>query len=345
MYKIFRIVFCVIVLATSQCLWANEIDSLQKKVLLTEVSLGENISSVSARKIEIAFATACLLSKKYEAVFPKEVIQQLQEKQLPSSSITEIKQGLTAIQIDYVAQLKILRLGNVLRITLLLDNVLDTIPSQSGIGYSLLTYRIANSKDSILYDVALLEGIQRALAVTTKEPKLFADLEGKFQVIPTSTLIVGGIAFFGNDSFPKWDLFKEKTAVSYDAVTSMFLELKDNKNFTTYDIDSRDSLFAMFHLYGLENYQAPTVQEIKAMYTNEVTHYITGTLVRTATGADLDLYLCYVNGKTAKLNAMFKSSSKIKNDSKIEFKEKLLSTLKDLMTQYPSILEPMKKKQ
>ncbi len=344
MIKFLCIFFSFTLIFSSNVLLADEVETIQKKVFLTEVSLGENISSVSARKIEIAFATACILSKKYEAVFPKEVIKELQEKQIPHSNITEIKQGLAAIKIDYAAQLKILRLGNVLRITLILDDLTDTLSAQSGIGYSLLTFRIANSKDSILYDVALLEGIQRALAVTTKEPKLFAGLEGKFQVIPTSTLIVGGIAFIGNDSFPKWDIFKEKTAVSYDAVHSMFLELKDNKNFTTYDIDSRDSLFAMFHLYGLENYQAPTVQEIKAMYANEVTHYITGTLVRTATGADLDLYLCYVNGKTSKLNAMFKSSSKIKNDNKIEFKETLLNTLKDLIKQYPSILEPMKKK-
>jgi len=344
MNKYLCILFCSALLLCSKFLSANELDSLQKKVLLIEVSLGENISSVSARKIEIAFATACLLSKKYEAIFPKEVIKQLQDKQLPHSDISEIKKGLTSIQVEYAAQLKILRLGNVVRVTLLLDNLYDTLPVQSGIGYSLLTYRIANSKDSILYDVALLEGIQRALAVSTKEPKLFAGLDGKFQVIPTSPLIVGGIAFIGNDSFPKWDLFKEKTAVSYDAVSTMFLELKDNKNFTTYDIDSRDSLFAIFHLYGLENYQAPTVQEIKAMHANEVTHYITGTFVRTKDGADLQLYLCYVNGKTTKLNAMFKASAKIKNDSKAEFKETLISTLKDLMKQYPSILEPMKKK-
>lgn len=344
MNKFHCILFFLVLLLTPFLLSATEIDSLQKKVFLTEVSLGDNITTVSARKIEIAFATACLLSKKYEAVFAKEVITQLQEKKLPYSDIDEIKNGLSSIQVEYAAQLKILRLGNILRITLYLDNLTDTLPVQSGIGYSLLTYRIANSKDSILYDVALLEGIQRALAVTTKEPKLFVGLEGKFQVIPTSTLIVGGLAFIGNDSFPKWDLFKEKTAVSYDAVNTMFLELKDNKNFTTYDIDSRDSLFAMFHLYGLENYQAPTVQEIKAMYANEVTHYITGTFVRTKNGADLELYLCYVNGKTSKLNAMFKASAKIKSDSKVEFKETLLSTLKDLLKQYPSILEPMNKK-
>jgi hypothetical protein len=337
----FVILLFILFISFVQCaqLKSQVVDSVQKRILLTEVALGDNITNVSTKKIEIAFTTACLLSKEYEPLLPKEIVKELRQKNLPYSNLKEITQNLSQVNVSYVSQLSILRLGNVLRISMKVDNVNDTLPAQTGIGYSLLNYRVSNAKDSILYDVALLEGIQKALAIAVKKPKLFASLEGKLQVIPSSPLIIGGIAFFGNDSFPKWDLFKEKTAVSYDAVASMFLEMKDNKNFTTYDIDSRDSLFAMFHLYGLENYQAPTVQEIKAMYANEVTHYITGTFVRTAEGADLQLILCYVNGKTTKLNALYSSKASIKNDSKLEFKDILIKTLRDLLRQYPSLLD------
>ena len=320
-------------------LQSQVVDSLQKRILLTEVALGDNITNVSTKKIEIAFTTACLLSKQYEPLLPKQIVTELRQKNLPYSSLKEITQNLSQVNVSYVAQLSILRLGNVVRISMKVDNVNDTLPVQTGIGYALLNYRVANAKDSILYDVALLEGIQKSLAQVMKQPKLFVSLDGKFQVIPSSPLIIGGIAFIGNDSFPKWDLFKEKTAVSYDAVASMFMEMKDNKNFTTYDIDSRDSLFAIFHLYGLENYQAPTVQEIKAMYANEVPYYITGLFIRTAQGADLQLILCYVNGKTSKLNALYSSKASIKNDSKVEFKEVLIKTLKDLLVQFPSLLD------
>lgn len=337
----FVILLCIILVSFFQNdhLQSQVVDSTQKRIFLTEVALGDNITNVSAKKIEIAFATACLLSKQYEPMLPKEIVRELQQKKLPHSNLKEITQNLSAVNVTYLAQLSILRLGNVLRISMKVDDINDTLPSQTGIGYSLLNYRVSNAKDSILYDVALLEGIQKALAQVMKQPKLFASLDGKLQVIPSSPLIIGGIAFIGNDSFPKWDLFKEKTAVSYDAVASMFLEMKENKNFMTYDIDSRDSLFAIFHLYGLENYQAPTVQEIKAMYANEVPYYITGMFIRTAKGADLQLIFCYVNGKTSKLNALYTSKASITNDSKVEFKEVLIKTLRDLLAQYPSLLD------
>ncbi len=339
MSKLYLNSLLVIFFAISYTSYSQSKEESNQRIFLKEVAIGDNVTNVSAKKIEIAFSTACFLAKEYEAILPKTLLNELQEKKLPHSDYNEIQKHFKTINVSYVANLSVLRLGNVLRISLTMDPVNDTLKSSTGIGYSLLTYRIGNSHDSILYDVSLLESIQKALAIAVNKPKLFAGLEGKLQVIPSSTLVVGGIVFFGNDSFPKWDLFKEKTAVSYDAVASMFLELKDNKNFTTYDIDSRDSLFAIFHLYGLENYQAPTVQEIKAMYANEVTYYVTGTFFRTSEGADLKLYFCSVNGKTNKLNAIYQSSDFIKTDSNLEFKYILIKTLQDLIRQYPSLLD------
>lgn len=103
------------------------------------------------------------------------------------------------------------------------------------------------------------------------------------------------MSFVDDPSQPSWELFKNHTVNGFDVVVNVFDAMKSAADYVCYDVDSRDSIFALFKLYLIENDNEPSRQELDALHKLEVQYYIRGTCHRTPGGADIELYFCSVN--------------------------------------------------
>lgn len=179
----------------------------------------------------------------------------------------------THLKVDRLLFINIMRLENMLRVALIMTKAPAYDQKQEGVGYALIRYRNERTGKRI-YDTALLEALQRAIAQAVGNPSLFGSVR------PAPALVVGGIHFRDMSMKPKWQLFENKIPVSYEAILSIFDAIKNAPNYVAYDIDSRDSMYAMRNLYMVENYQAPTPIEMSILEQFDVSYIISGSFTR-----------------------------------------------------------------
>jgi hypothetical protein len=103
------------------------------------------------------------------------------------------------------------------------------------------------------------------------------------------------MVFSSSGSFAPWIVFDKHTVAAYDAVVNVFDTLKNSSDVVCYDVDSRDSVFALFRLYLIENDATPSITELDALHRLEVEYYITGACTRTEDGAEMSLSLARIN--------------------------------------------------
>lgn len=287
---------CLVMFLPAQGRLSAAGDSLApKKIVLASVECGRKLVFPTT-KVEAGFALALQLSKQYSLVSAKEADSV--EKHLSASaprtkeiSSLELAKHLQAGAIAFV---RIDRLENILRAEIQVVHAPDFERKTKGVGYALIRYR-KEKKDTPLLDPAVLTALQRAFAAAVGDSALYAGQPGVYDVQPAPTVVVGGMEFIANSLLPPWGLF-EKTAIQgFDAVVTIFDAIKDSRRFVPYDVDSRDSIFALFHLYMIENDRPASRQELDALYKLDVSSYITGTCERTEKGAHVTLHLCDVN--------------------------------------------------
>ncbi|NLO20091.1 MAG: hypothetical protein GX121_09520 [Ignavibacteria bacterium] len=325
MKKIFFIGFLLSLLISIEAFSIDSLKVSKKTLFLANVSVAENIENLSDYKIEAALSLAIELSNKYRFLSTPEIDSLLKANQL--------KEDLTAIQIakklkiEKILFLSINRLANMLRVELKSVLTRDEKKVSNGIGYAQLNYK--DTLDNFIYDAALLLAIQRAFASSENSPNLYADLEGKLIAYPAEPLIIGGIEFQNNKNLPEWHLFNNNAVNSYFAAQTIFEIAKETPRFAVYDLESRDSIYALFNLHIIENYRPPTSYELDALNTLEVTHYITGTFIRNEEGANIELYLCHITKK--RLEVIRIESEKLLSDSMEEFSKKLRAAAERLV--------------
>lgn len=191
----------------------------------------------------------------------------------------------THLKVDRLLFINIMRLENMLRVAVTMTKAPAYKQKDEGVGYALIPYRNERTGKRI-YDTALLEALQRAVAQAVGNPSLFGTVR------PAPTLVVGGIHFKDMGIKPVWQLFENKIPVSYEMVLNVFHAVKNTPNYVVYDIDSRDSIYALRNLYMVENYQAPTPMEMGILEQFEVEYIISGAFVRnTKNDATLTLQL------------------------------------------------------
>ncbi len=224
--------------------------------------------------------------------------------------------------------LRVDRLENILRAEVQIAQGDSFKTIARGQGYALIRFR-TEKKNRLVSDPAVLTAIQRALCVALGDTTLYEKAPAAFKVKPAETVVPGGLVFSDDASLDAWDMFKNHTVNAYDAVVNIFDALKDSPNYVCYDVDTRDSIYALYKMYVIENDNEPSRQELDALYRLEVKYYITGTLRRVEAGAELKLYFCEITNN-ASYRILRTAQELIKEDKMEEFREKLQASVMSL---------------
>ena len=283
-------------------------------ILIADIQIAKQLKDISIYKVEAALNLACEVSGKYRLIpiFVRDSIVDIFSKEGKEPTIAQIASHLKA---DRIVFINVNSIGNMLRVAFSGVNTHDSSDGQ-GTGYSQIRYR-EEKTNKIVYDPTLLTALQRAFAGMLKDSLLYNDAKGAYRVFPAKTIAIGGIDFQDDTSQIKWDLFSNKTIVSYNAIENIFDEAFKNDKYVLYDIETRDSIYSFFKLFLIENSNPPNKAEIDALSKFEVDYYLTGSLRRVASGAIVELYLCRIFGSD--LEIVRKEMDVVTNDSKVEF--------------------------
>ncbi|MBK9249445.1 MAG: hypothetical protein IPM69_15350 [Ignavibacteria bacterium] len=274
-----------------------------KRVVVASVQLGDNVPSTLERKVDAAIGLACFASNRYSSIsfaMRDSVVKKLQNEGKDASAL----EVATELKADRIVFLQINRIANILRVELAVNSGDKFAQTSKGEGYSLLKYH--QNDTSIIYDPSLLEAIQRAFAAAEKDSMMFAAAEKDMRVFPAPPLAIVGIEF--KDSLKiiskLFDL-KSQPVNGYDAVLTIFQAAKESTKYAVFDMDTRDTIYALENLVYVENNQAPSVVELKVLTKFGIYHCITGSLSRTEESTVLTLQLCTIstNGALTKIRA------------------------------------------
>jgi len=297
---------------------ATYADSLPR-ILIGSLQKGKQVSA-SDLKVEAGLALAVELTEKYILISGKEADSI--SKTLPNNvaSVTALTMA-NATKASKILFVRVDRLENVIRAEIQLAHAPDFKQKTTGVGFALIRYRTEKKNEQVL-DPALLLAFQRAFAVAIADSTVYAQQKGSLEAYPAPPLVIGGLQYINNTSLVPWVMFQKTEVQAFDAVLTIFDVAKDSKNFVCFDADTRDSIFALFHLHMLENNNAPSVEELDALYKLEVRRYITGTVERTDSGAHITLSLSSITegGRLTQLQSL---EDDIDEDNIMKFREKL----------------------
>lgn len=321
--------FIVGFLLIDTCFVLSKEEQSSKRFFVAKTAQGVNAGSIKASKIDAAFYfTAQATFGKYNYV-PFNVLDSVFNLSMKSNdTLTSLSLG-RKLQADFFVYILVNRLENMLRIDIETVNINDTNQRGYGVGYAPIRYRKLTNQEPLI-DPALLNAIMRAFAVAVNDSSLFV-INDTVSVKPVPTLVIGGINYRNNEELPVWEIFLQKEISSYDAIENMFDEIKNTNDFALFDIQTRDSLYALFNLMFVENHRPSTSTELKALHSMDVRYFITGTLQRIEQGAILDLYFCRILDD-GKLEILEKESGLLQKDTTEDYKLLFRKTVSSLMS-------------
>ena len=299
-------------------------------VTLGSVELGSHAEKLPIWKVDAAMNLVDKFTSKF-TYYPLKERNEILDSLTKNGSKNAFKSFLKEKNIYWVFNFRINQIQNILGVTLEAINLSDSTKKYSDYGFAYLNLKDTLKKTNI-YDIALTNAIQRAIAKTLKDSTMFKSAYKEYQAYPFPTLAVGGLEFINNDKFTKWNLFKDKQVTSYDMVESIWEEVYKQERFIAYDIESRDSLYTLFNVYGIENYTKPRPFEIKALNQMEVQYFITGTFQRVADGARIKMQICRVNKYN--LDVVLSQEEILTDDSIDELRKSVKSCTKKLIDSF-----------
>lgn len=302
-------------------------DSLSRPVFLLGGATCGRALSISPAKMEAGCALALHLSGRY-ALFPTEKVDSVAKEIIAaeaaavgatsgavagaaSGAATGAASGATAGSVDSMSPIsskrvattigargilfvRFDRLENIIRAEVRIVWDSGYTRTTTGRGFALIRYR-SEKMNEVVSDPAMLTALQRALCVAMGDSALYSSGEGIYRVKPAPTLVPGGMVFTSNGSYSPWIVFDKHTVAAYDAVVNVFDTLKNSQDVVCFDIDTRDSVYALFRLFLIENDALPSTNELDALQRLEVSYYITGSCTRTERGAEISLSLARIN--------------------------------------------------
>lgn len=305
--------------------------TLVKRILPAHLIMGKELDSIPSQKFEAALNLAAKLSQKYEIISMRERDSTM--KSLEKLGIYPEAYNLAkALKCDYILFGNLNAVNNMLRADVALIAVADTNAKTYGKGYAPLKLRNQENNKPI-YDPAILTALQRALALATGDSLLFEKAPGGLSVHPAAALVVGGLFYSDDGVSTEWKIFKEKEVSSYFAVESIFEVAKDSPDYAVYDTETRDSIYAMFNMYSVENYNYPTLREIQALNAFDVDNYIAGKFTRVAEGARLELSL--FNVLKSKLEKIKTVSGILSTDNREDYGKLIRKLTRKLLEKKP----------
>ena len=319
------ILFVFIVLALASC--SNSLN--KNKLFIAGVEYGRGIKKdkVPENKFDAAMSFAAKLSGKYEYIsfYERDSIATLLKSENKPATPLELGKALGADQALFV---RVDQFKNILRTEILSVSASDTNVRSRGEGMANLKYR--NDKDEAeVYDPTILTAIQRAFAVAQHDSLMYDTIPGHLGVKPVPSLVVGGLAYSTEKKAVDWDIITRKVVTSYTAAESIFSAAKDSKDYITYDIDTRDSVYTLFKLYAVENYNFPTAAEISALKRFSIQYMVAGYINHSGDDLSIKLALFDISGNEIKRIAQ--EEGLLKEDSIKEFEKTIVAITKKLL--------------
>ncbi len=303
-------------------------DSLpRKRVFLINCDHGPGLDSVSLGKALAAMNLTLEFTKQYQLIDPDEIDSVANALAKQRSRVTAVELA-RALRAELSVQIRVSRLANILRSDMILmrgDSLEKRVFSK---GYDFIRYKSVKD-DANLIDPALLRSFQRAFASALGDSALYDSLPEKFAARPARTVVISGFEYKDNPEFsPPWELFTDKMHSSFYMSDKIFEYGHGSKNYVLFDLESRDTIFALNNMHFVENYKSVSMAELKLFERFDVDCVVSGEVERTAEGARLTLYLLSIRGGSVFLDKT--ATAILKEDSLSEVDKKIKKLTEDL---------------
>jgi uncharacterized protein YkuJ len=294
------------------------------KIMIANAAFGKAVKDIDRSKLEAAVTLAAALSSKLY-LLPGSALDSaarvLKSKGIEPTAIMIAKE----LSADEILFFNINQLEKILRVGVTSVSADSAQLKKEGEGWAAIRY-LYKEDDRQLTDPALLSAVQRAFADMYNDSLMYDKAEGSFRVFPAEPTVIGAIDFINDDDLPLWEMFEAKEVYSFDAIETIFSEAIKIPFLVTYDMETRDSVYAKFGLYIVENFNAPSSLELEILEKINVKYYITGNLKRVDGGSFVELFFCELY--KGKLNILRSAEGILTKDSMDEMR-KLLKKLSD----------------
>lgn len=244
--------------------------------------------AISAGKVEAGLAVALTLTKWYRLIPTAERDSILATLPAARRTIADAAQATHAVGALFITTR---RIANLVRTEVVVMSGEGMKEAGRGVGYGLVRFKTAAGETAVA-DPAILASLQRALCLAMHDSTLYDAAEDDFRVRPTALIGTGGIAFVDTSGATPWNLFAEKIVVSYDGEQTIANETAALRDFTTIDVETRDTMYSKAKLFLVENYNMISALEIRVLRLFDVRYVVIGSFDRTRSGAVLTLTLC-----------------------------------------------------
>lgn len=306
---------------------SQRINQERTKITIGKSSIGRGFDSkeLGDVKIDAAFNLAMTLSGRYSAIdiFTNDSIAKLLKSKGENPSVLNVAQVAGAQKVVF---LHFDRFNSIIRADMQIVDLADTSRKSHGEGYAYINFR--DTANAAVLDPSLLTAVQRAFSAAIGDTALFAEQVGKFNVRPAAPLVIAGIKFSEESQVP-WDLVEKKIVSSYSAVETIFEAGRSAPDFVFWDTETRDSVYTIFKLFSVENYNLPTMNEIDALRKFKVEYYIAGSFHARSEFADIELTLFHI--EEYNIQKLRSVKGEIKEDKLAVLNEKVKELTKKLL--------------
>ncbi len=297
-------------------LLAVSLQANPSKVLISNVAQGTGADSISVHKIYTASKLAVDMTNDYITITDS-VRKQFATTVSNKTNTDSIAQTLG---VKFFLSSSIDVFQNMLRANITMVDT-KTKKEKNGFGYSELRYEKDGNK---IYDVALLTALQRAMMNVTSDSSLYSHQPKEYRTKTVKSLVIGGFMFDDGDSPLIWKIFNNKSVMSYFASETIYQAAKESDDYAVYDLNSRDSMYAAFNLFLMENFTPPSNTELKILNTFAVENFIFGSIKRVKSHAEVKIVLTEL--KDGNLSIIRTEVVRLEDDYKDDF-EKLIKTM------------------
>lgn len=248
-------------------------ESEKTTLIIGDVRKGIGADSIPAYKFNQAMLLAVTAADNYELI-PESKTDSLYD--ISKDNEMSIMEAAMKLDADKIIFGRLDRLHNIIRVDIKMVDPHDSTIN-NGTGYDLLNF-VDVERDERMIDPGILAAAQRAFAQATGDTNMYADAPGTMRVFPADPLVVAGLGFIGQPDTTMWDIYNSREVNSFSVVESIFEAASRSDNYVVYDTDTRDSVYALFNMYGIENYMAPTTYEVEALRKMQVKYFISGSI-------------------------------------------------------------------
>ena len=303
-------------------------DSIKPTVMIAEVTLGKEMPLQLIAKSDAAMAIALGAADRFRYIpfADRDSVAAIFKSLQAEPTAFNVGQEIKA---EVLLFLRIDQLGNLLRVEIQAKAGNQYTQSVTGIGLGLLRYR--DTSNAIIYEPTLIEAMQRAMCGITGDSNLYAHVEdSSYMVFPAEPLTFLSMELDNAKQKSLWAIFQNNEVNSYYGLQVLFEAASNLKHVIPIDLDTRDSVYALKQVYGVENHIRPTQTELKILYDVGLTYGITGLVEKTQDGAELTLTLQEITQKGG-LKRIRSLTAGFSEDSLEGFKKTAMKLLRRLL--------------